>query len=175
MFWNTTDSLIRVLVLAPLAYAALVLMLRVSGKRMLSKMNAFDLVVTIALGSTLATIILSRDVALADGVAALFVLIGLQFIVAWLAARIKWVNRVTKSEPTLLYYRGELLGAALRRENVTEDAVYAAIRQQGFAAMAEVEAVVIESDGSLSAMTVSSTKERSIAGVERPAAHPGRG
>jgi uncharacterized membrane protein YcaP (DUF421 family) len=41
--------------------------LRVSGKRTLAKMNAFDLVVTVALGSTLATILLSADVSLAEG------------------------------------------------------------------------------------------------------------
>ena len=45
----------------------LVIFLRLSGKRTLSKMNAFDLVVTVALGSTLATVLLTKDVALADG------------------------------------------------------------------------------------------------------------
>jgi hypothetical protein len=61
--------------MAPLAYGVLIFFLRVSGKRMLSKMSAFDLVVTIALGSTLATILLSKDVTLAEGIAALGLLI----------------------------------------------------------------------------------------------------
>lgn len=67
MFFDGWTGLLRVLVVGTLAYAALVLLLRVSGKRTLSKMNAFDLVVTVALGSTLATVLLSRDVALAEG------------------------------------------------------------------------------------------------------------
>ena len=45
----------------------LLLMLRVSGKRSLAKLNVFDLVVTVALGSTLATTLLSKTVALAEG------------------------------------------------------------------------------------------------------------
>lgn len=49
------------------AYFALLLMLRASGTRTLSKMNAFDFVVTVAFGSTLATVMLSEDVALAEG------------------------------------------------------------------------------------------------------------
>lgn len=152
MFWSSAEALMRVLVMAPLAYAALILVLRVSGKRMLSKMNAFDLVVTVALGSTLATILLSKNVVLAEGIAALVLLIGLQYLVAWSAARVRLVNRIIKSEPTLLYYRGEFLAGRLRRENVTEEAVRAGIRQQGYGNLNEVEVVVLESDGSLSAV-----------------------
>lgn len=43
-------------------------------------MNAYDLVVTVALGSTLASALLTKDVALADGALAFALLIGLQFI-----------------------------------------------------------------------------------------------
>ena len=68
MFFDSWAGLLRVLVVGTLAYAALVLLLRVTGKRTLSKMNAFDLIVTVALGSTLATVLLSKDVALAEGV-----------------------------------------------------------------------------------------------------------
>lgn len=152
MFWNSVDDLVRVLVMAPLAYAALILILRVSGKRMLSKMSAFDLVVTIALGSTLATILLSKDVVLAEGVAALALLIGLQYGVAFATARSARVRRFVQSEPALLFRRGEFLPGALRRENVSPDAVLAGMRQQGCSRVEEVEAVILESDGSLSVL-----------------------
>ena len=82
MFFDSWAELGRVTVVSVCAYAALVLLLRVSGKRTLSKMNAFDLVVTVALGSTFATVLLSKDVALAEGVLAFALLISLQFAVA---------------------------------------------------------------------------------------------
>jgi len=85
-----------------LAYVALVAFLRISGKRTLSKMNAFDLVVTVALGSTLAAILTSPDTLLAEGVVALGVLIALQYAVAWSSLRFAWFERVVKSTPTLL-------------------------------------------------------------------------
>jgi uncharacterized membrane protein YcaP (DUF421 family) len=66
--WSTS---FRTAVVRVLAYVMLVGVLRVSGKRTLAKMHAFDLVVTVALGSTLATILLSKDVALAEGITAL--------------------------------------------------------------------------------------------------------
>ena len=87
MFFDTWAGFGRVLVVGPLAYAALVLVLRVSGKRTLTKLNAFDFVVTVALGSTLATILLSKDVALAEGVLALALLIGMQFVITRLRGR----------------------------------------------------------------------------------------
>ena len=68
MFFDGWSGPLRVLAVGTCAYAALVLLLRCSGKRTLSKMNAFDLVVTVALGSTLATVLLSKGVALAEGV-----------------------------------------------------------------------------------------------------------
>jgi hypothetical protein len=87
MLFDSWAGLGRVLLVGTLAYAALVLLLRVSGKRTLTKLNAFDLVVTVALGSTLATVLLSKSVALAEGVLALALLIGLQYAIAWLSVR----------------------------------------------------------------------------------------
>jgi uncharacterized membrane protein YcaP (DUF421 family) len=82
MLFDSWTGLGRVLIVGTLAYAALVLLLRISGKRTLTKLNAFDLIVTVALGSTLATVLLSSSVALAEGVAALALLILLQYLIA---------------------------------------------------------------------------------------------
>ncbi len=93
-FFEDWSGLGRVIVVGTLTYVALVLILRISGKRTLSKMNAFDLVVTVALGSTLATIILSKDVALAEGILALGLLIGLQYVVTWSSVRSNTINHL---------------------------------------------------------------------------------
>src|SRR3990170_1372212 len=109
MFFDSWGGLARVCVVGTLAYCALIFLLRVSGKRTLSKMNAFDLVVTVALGSTLATILLSKDVALVEGIVALALLIGLQFLITWLSVRSAKVSRLVKAEPALLFHRGSFL------------------------------------------------------------------
>src|SRR5688500_1869061 len=104
MLFDTWGGLFRVLIVGVLAYAALVLMLRTSGKRTLSKMNAFDFIVTVALGSTLATVVLSKDVALAEGVLAFALLVLLQYAVTWSAVRSRAFREVIKAEPALLYF-----------------------------------------------------------------------
>ncbi len=138
----------RVLFVGILAYAGLLAFLRLSGKRTLSKMNAFDLVVTVALGSTLSTVIMSKQTGLADGLTALGLLIALQFSVAWLSIRWPWFRDAIKSEPTLLFYQGDFLHRALRRERVTENEVLAAMRGSGVAHPGKKTAVVLETDGS---------------------------
>src|SRR4051794_33441886 len=113
MFFDTWYELARVLIVGTAAYAALLTVLRISGKRTLAKMNAFDLVITVALGSTLATVLLSGDVSLAEGILALVLLVALQFAVAWAAVRSPRVSALVKSEPTMLYFRGQFLHDAL--------------------------------------------------------------
>lgn len=140
----------RVLLVGVCGYIALLLLLRISGKRTLSKMNAFDLVVTVALGSTFGTLLLSREVALADGVVALAVLIGLQFAVSWLSVRWRPLSKGIKARPALLAHRGKLDHEALRRERVTPEEVFEALRREGVTELSQVGAIVMETTGDLS-------------------------
>lgn len=171
-FFNGWSSLLKTLVVGVLGYASLIVFLRLSGLRTLSKMNAFDFVVTVALGSTLATILLSKDVALAQGALALALLVGLQFAITWLNVRFRWMRRLVTGEPLLLLYRGECLPAALRRSRVAEEEVRAAVRSAGLAALEEAEAVVLETDGSFSVVRrAEGSGNSSLEGVELPTGH----
>ena len=150
MLFDDISGLLRILIVGVVAYAALVTFLRISGKRTLSKMNAFDLVVTVALGSTFATVVLSKDVALAEGLLALALLIALQWVVAWGSTRSQRISELVKSEPQILYHRGTMIEAALRRERVTREEIAAAARGSGHGDLGEVETVLLETDGSFS-------------------------
>ena len=150
IFFNGWSVLGRTLLIGVLAYVSLVFMLRVSGKRMLAKMNAFDLVVTVAIGSTLATIVLSKSVALAEGLLALALLIGMQFAISWSSTRMPWLRRIVTGEPRLLLRDGTMLDEALRDARVTREEVRAAVRSSGIGALGDVAAVVLETDGSFS-------------------------
>ncbi len=159
MFWNGWEAPVRTLILGVLSYGLLILCLRWSGKRTLSKMNAFDLIVTVSLGSVLASILLTKSVALTRGVLALAVLIGLQFLVTWTSVRFGWVRRLVTGEPQLLLADGVFLEEALRATRVTEDEVRAAVRSSGIGDLRAVKAVVLETDGSFSVVPTSSDAE----------------
>jgi uncharacterized membrane protein YcaP (DUF421 family) len=150
MFFENWFSLLRIIVVGTVAYASLILFVRLFGKRTLSKMSAFDLVVTVALGSTLATVILSKDVKLAEGALALLLLCTLQFVVAALATRWRTIERIVKSDPKLLFYQGNFIESAMGHERITRVEVYAAMRSQGIGDLDAVYAAILEADGSIS-------------------------
>ncbi len=150
MFFDDWSIVARTLIVGTLAYVAMVLLLRVSGQRTLAKMNAFDLVVTVALGSALANVLLNEAVALTEGIVAFALLIALQYLVTWSSVRAPWVRRFVTGEPYLVAFQGVMLDEALRRKRVNADDVRAAVRSEGFALLDEVEAVVLETDGSFS-------------------------
>lgn len=153
MFFDRWYDILRVLVVGLLGYSALVLIIRVAGKRTLSTLNAFDLIVTVALGSTLASILLSSEVSYAEGFLAFVVLIGAQLVVALLSTRWGLARRAIKSEPALLLRDGQMQADALRRQRVTEGEVRQAIRATGSGDVDDIAAVVLETDGKFSVIS----------------------
>lgn len=167
MFFNNWHALLRTIIVGVLAYIALVMLLRIYGKRMLSQFNAFDFVVTVAMGSTLATVLLTKNVVLVEGILAFVVLLTGQFAVTWLSVRFKWVDSLVKSDPRLLYHDGQYLHKALKQERVTQEEVISAVREQGIASMEEVQAVILETNGTITSVRKSShpaTAMRSVNG-----------
>jgi len=170
MWFDSWSDIARVLAVGTAAYVTVILVLRVTGKRTLSKLNAFDLVVSVALGSTLATILLSSDVSWAEGATALALLACLQFVVAWTTTHLPGGRSVITARPTLLLDDGRLLPDALREQRVTEGEIRQAVRATGSGDLGSIAAVVLESDGSLSVISASQAGDRSaLDGVRRAA------
>ena len=161
MFFNGWEGIERTLIVGTFAYLGLILLLRISGKRTLSKMNAFDLVVTVALGSTLATILLSKKVALSEGLTAFFLLIALQYIMAWLSVRSKLLSEFIKSNPELLYYDGQFFWKVMKRERILEVEILQAARTNNVESLDAVQAVVLETDGTFSIIKKQDNVQRS--------------
>lgn len=157
----------RTLVVGLLAYAALVAMVRVSGKRTLSQLNAFDLIVTVALGSTLATILLSNDTSLAQGLVAFAILAVAQLAITWGSLRSERLARAVKSEPTALVYRGRILREQMDRERVLESELLAVLRANGIGDPTTVDLVVLETSGEFSVVPSLPTDPRALGSAER--------
>ena len=150
MFFDSITGIFRVVLVSVLAYSTLVLVLRIAGKRSLGKLNAFDLVVTVALGSTLATVLLSKDVAFLEGALAFVMLCGLQYAVTKASVHWPWFKRLVRARPRLVFENGRYLDDALHSKRVTREEIDQTIRNHGFGRIEDVAAVVLESDGSFS-------------------------
>ncbi|MEB3279627.1 MAG: YetF domain-containing protein [Lyngbya sp.] len=145
--WTT---IFHTLVIGTLAYVVLIILLRISGKRTLSKWNAFDFIVTIAFGSILGMILLAEDTSLIQGTVGFGLLVLLQLGVSWLSVNSKQMQALIKAKPALLLYQGKMIPETLKKERITEEDVLAAIRAKGISAIENVEAVVLETNGNFS-------------------------
>ena len=147
------DFIKRIAIVGILSYILLILVLRISGKRTLSKMNAFDLIITVALGSTFATVIMDTTVAVAEGMAALGLLIGLQYLITWTSVHFPLVGGIVKSAPTLLFHQGEFLEINMKKMRVIRPEMDQAVRNSGNSSYDEVAAIILETDGSMSVLS----------------------
>jgi uncharacterized membrane protein YcaP (DUF421 family) len=155
MFADGWQPIIRVLVVGTLSYIAVVALLRYFGKRALSKMNAFDIVVTVAVGSAFASAVMSKQVTLLDGIVAFVLLLSLQRLFAALSTHLGWFGRYLKAQPLLLIYRGVILWNEAKKEQLGELEILGGLRSQGVAAIEDVLAMVLEPDGTFSVVKMS--------------------
>lgn len=150
ILFNNWQSVFRVIIMAFSAYMLLIFMLRLSGKRTLSQMNAFDFVVTVALGSCLSSVILTKNVTLSEGITAMGMLVFLQYLLTWLCIRVPIVERLIKSHPNTLVKKGILLEQQMKKERITKDEIYSALRQSHSENMDNVVSITLETNGKLS-------------------------
>lgn len=155
LFFSGWGPLGATVVKGLIIYVTLIILLRITGKRSLSKFNIFDFIITIALGSIFASTLTTNDLALAQSVTAIVVLLGAQFVVSRLAMRSDRFERIIKSDPALLFYGGEYVADTMRAERVTKREILQAVRNSGASSLDGVQAVVLETDGTISVIATS--------------------
>ena len=155
MFFDNWEGIVRAFIITILGYSALIIAIRISGKRTLAKMNAFDFIVTIALGSCLAAISLNKNIALAEGVVVLSTLIGLQFLITFASVRFKQVKLFVSGQPVMLVYKGNMLSEIMKKERITIDEIFVAARSKGIVNLDQIEVVILETTGDLNVILTS--------------------
>ena len=168
----------RVLVLGPLSYIAIAAAIRVAGKRVLSNMNPFDLLVDVSIGSAIAIIVLDPTVTIVQAALALVVPLALQFGVAWVTSHSERLEKAVKQHPALLLLDGQLNHDMLHHEMITEEEVREAARKAGMATLQQAKAVVLEVDGTISVIRHADApypvESSTLEGVKRSPGHSPR-
>ncbi|MFD2514390.1 DUF421 domain-containing protein [Pontibacter locisalis] len=149
-FWNGFEPLLRILVVGTLTYIGIIFLLRISGKRTLLSMNAFDFIITVAMGSVFARVLTAKQVPLSEALVTFALLVCLQYIVSWLEVRSEKFASFVTGNPTLLYYQGQYLEREMKKQRVRKAEMLAAAREKKLENMDQVEAIILETSGSLS-------------------------
>ncbi|WP_300434958.1 DUF421 domain-containing protein [Christiangramia sp.] len=145
------ESMLAIVLTAVGIYIAIIIYTRIAGKRSFSKMSSFDFAMTVALGSMIATTVLSKSVSLWEGIIGLGAIYLLQLSVAILR-RYKLVRNAVDNAPLMLMDGKEVLYHNLKKARVTEDDLRSKLREANVLRIKEVRAVVFEATGDISVL-----------------------
>ena len=140
-------------------YLVLLAALRLFGKREVGQFTLYDLVLILLVANAVQPAMTGPDASLGGGMIIIGTLVGLNLLIAQ-ADRYRYFHHLFTPAPSLIIKDGELLKGRLRRNGVTADEVEAAIREHGLADISEVKMGVLEQDGSISIVPVSSPSTR---------------
>ncbi len=143
-----------------LVYLALLVGLRLAGKREIGQLTVFDLVVLLLISNAVQNAMVGSDSSLTGGLIAAGVLLLGNRLVAQLRLRSTRLRRLVEGTPTLLVLHGEVIPEHLRRESLDEDTLEAALREHGVANIGDVEMAVLETDGSISVVPAGGETKR---------------
>ncbi len=135
-----------------LIYATIIIVTRINGLRTFAKMSSFDFAITIAIGSLIASTMLSETQSVLQGVVGLGLLIGLQSLIARLRKKNNAFDQVVTNTPILLMDKDRMLHDNLKATRVTESDIYAKLREANVTHKSQVLAVVLETTGDISVL-----------------------
>ncbi|WP_218312298.1 DUF421 domain-containing protein [Alteromonas antoniana] len=165
---TTLDVILRGLALTAIAMFWVVLLVRINGLRSFSKMTSFDFVMTVAIGSLLAS---ASQVSNWQSYLQAIVAMATLFIVQYTTARIRKSSdnfeQIMQNSPVLLMRDGVVLHHALKQTRVAESDLVAKLREANVLDFADVRAVVLETTGDISVLHGSSCSGNLLAGVRR--------
>ena len=136
-------------------FILILLVTRAVGRRELSSMEPFDLILLVVIGDLVQQGVTQSDYSLTGATIVLVTMAVLVVATAWLSFRFTRLRPVLEGEPTLLISDGEILTRNLRRERMTVDEVRAEARQQSIGSLRDIKYAVLETNGKISFITAS--------------------
>jgi uncharacterized membrane protein YcaP (DUF421 family) len=131
-------------------YVAVLLVLRLGGRRQLGQLAPFDLIMLLLLSNAVQNAMIGPDNSLAGGLLAALTLI----VSSRLIARSPWLRGGLEGKPTLLVHQGQAQEDDLRREGISRDELMTAIREHGITGLESVASAVLEMDGTISVIPI---------------------
>jgi uncharacterized membrane protein YcaP (DUF421 family) len=141
-------------------YAALLIALRIFGKREIGQFTIYDLVFILLVANALQPSMTGPDTSLTGGIILIIALVGTNFIIGRLD-RVPRIHQLLSGSPSVIIKNGKFIPGALEREGVTSDEAEMAIREHGIDDLKEVELGVLEPDGTISIVPTDAAMRKS--------------
>ncbi len=131
-------------------YLIVLVVIRLSGRRTLGEMTAFDFVLLLIIAETTQQALLGEDFSIAKSFVLVVTLVGLDVLMSVLKQRFQALDRVIDGVPMIIVENGRPLEDRLRKARLDEGDVMAAARKlQGLERMDQIKFAVLEADGDI--------------------------
>ena len=130
-----------------IVYGALLVLLRLSGKRQVGQLAPFDLVLLLVLSNAVQNSMNAGDNTVAAGLLLVLTLVALNGLLGWLTARSKRMEAIIDGTPEILVHNGIAQEAVLRRTRISRHELMGAIRQVGLTDLSQVRVAILENNG----------------------------
>ncbi|MCL6712710.1 DUF421 domain-containing protein [Pseudomonas sp. R2.Fl] len=138
---------------AVIVYFALLVMIRVSGKRTMGQFTSFDMLLVVLLGNAVQNALLGEDASVGGGLLLAAVLMAVNWLVGFVSARSRRVEALVEGSPVLLARDGKVYREVLRRELISRQDFDKAMREAGIDAIDEIHLAVLETNGHITLVT----------------------
>lgn len=160
LIFNDWQTVLRIIFSGVFIYFTLILIMNLFGKRSIANLSMHDYVVTLAMGSIVASTIISKDATILDGLVGVLVLLTLQYLVTLTSIHYTNFFKTINAKPSVLFIEGEFIAENLKENRITENEIYSEIRMQGQTTSDNIFAVILESNGNLSIIKSASEEKR---------------
>jgi len=130
-----------------IVYIALVVLLRIFGKRELAQLNPFDLVVLLSLSNTVQNAIIGEDNTVSGGIIGAFTLLFVNYVVVRFLFGHRRLDQIVEGKSAVLMKEGRVCKDQLAKELITIAELQTVVRRQGLEGIHEVETCVLEPGG----------------------------
>jgi uncharacterized membrane protein YcaP (DUF421 family) len=144
---------------AVVIYVALLVALRIFGKREVGQFTLYDLVFILLVANALQPAITGPDTSVVGGLVLIAALVASNFVVGRLDSLPRF-HRLFSPHPAVVVMDGKYLPAVMQREGVDKDEVEMSMREHGITDLKDVQIAVLEADGSISIVPTGTAVQR---------------
>ncbi len=148
--YHLSLSPLDLIIRAVVVYLAVLLLLRVSGKRQMGQMGPTEFVAVLLISNAVQNSMNGGDNSLLGGLILASILILMSWGIAVLTYRNRKMEALFEGTPTLLVHKGKLVKENLAKEYMRKTELVALLRKQGVHSLLDVETAILEADGTLS-------------------------
>ena len=148
--WQTSFPFWLFVIRAVVVYVAIIVLLRLGGKRQIGQMGAGEFVAILLISNAVQNSMNGGDNSITGGLILASVIIALSIAVAWVMFKSKKAEYLIQGAPTLLVHNGNILRKNLDKELLSEHELKALLRRQGIHDLSEVHVAILESNGFIS-------------------------